>query len=60
VILHTLAVAYAEAGSYGLAADTARRALDLAAAQKRDPLAATLQKEIQLYEANTPPRKAAP
>ena len=58
VILHTLAVAYAAEGSYGLAADTARRALELAVEQKKDALAATLQKEITLYEANTPPRPA--
>jgi superkiller protein 3 len=58
VILHTLAVAYAAAGNYRLAADTARRALELAAGQKQDALAATLQKEIKLYEANTPMQDA--
>ena len=42
----------------GLAAATARRALDLAARQKNDTLAATLQKEIKLYEAGTPLRDA--
>jgi len=57
-ILHTLAAAYAEAGSYGLAADTARRGLELAAAQKNDTLAATLQKELKLYEAGAPVRDA--
>jgi tetratricopeptide (TPR) repeat protein len=55
-ILHTLAVAYAEEGSYGLATGAARRALELAMTQKKASLAATLQKEIKLYEANTPPR----
>jgi tetratricopeptide (TPR) repeat protein len=58
VILHTLAVAYAADGNYSLAADTARRALALAAAQKKDALAATLQQEIKLYEAKTPPPNA--
>jgi tetratricopeptide (TPR) repeat protein len=51
VVLHTLAAAEAETGGYPLAAATARRALELAAAQKNNVLAATLQKEIALYEA---------
>jgi tetratricopeptide (TPR) repeat protein len=57
--LHTLAAAYAEEGSYGLAAVTARRGLELAAEQKNGALAATLQKEIQLYEAGAPARESA-
>jgi tetratricopeptide (TPR) repeat protein len=56
MILHTLAAAYAEEASYGLATVTARRALDLATEQKNNALAATLQKEIKLYEADTPVR----
>ncbi|MGD1085376.1 MAG: tetratricopeptide repeat protein [Verrucomicrobiota bacterium] len=56
-VLHTLAAAYAEAGSYGMAATTARRALELAVEQKNDALAATLQTEIKLYEAGTPVRE---
>ncbi len=56
IILQTLAAAYAENGSYGPAAVTARQALELAVTQKNDALAATLQKEIELYEANTPER----
>ena len=55
LILHTLAAAYAEQGSYGLAAATARRALALAVEQKMDALAAMLQTDIKLYEAKTPP-----
>ena len=58
LVLHTLAAAYAEAGSYGLAAVTARRGLELAVEQKNDALAAMLQKEIKLYEADTPAREA--
>ena len=54
LILRTLAAAYAAAGSYGPAAEAARRALALALARKQDGLAATLQKEIKLFEANTP------
>jgi hypothetical protein len=56
VLLHTLATAYAAEGSNGLAAATARRALELAAAQKNDALAAVLQQEIKLYETNLPGR----
>jgi tetratricopeptide (TPR) repeat protein len=56
MIQRTLAAAYAEEGNYGLAATTARRALELAAQQKNDRQAAVLRKEIQLYEANTPMR----
>jgi hypothetical protein len=56
--LHTLAAAYAEAGSYELAAATARRGLELAMEQKNGALAATLQKEIKLYDAGAPVRDA--
>ena len=52
MILHTLAAAYAAAGRDGPAATTARRALELSRAQKNDDLAATLQKEIERYEAD--------
>ena len=52
-----LAVAYAEQANYGPAAATARRALELAAGQKKDALAATLQNEMKLYVANTGPGK---
>jgi tetratricopeptide (TPR) repeat protein len=58
MILRTLAAAYAETGSYGVAAVTARRALELAIEQKNDALGATLQKEIELYEAGAPVREA--
>jgi tetratricopeptide (TPR) repeat protein len=57
-VLHTLAAAYAEAGSYKLAASTARRSRELALEQKNDTLAATLQNEIKLYEADSPVRGA--
>jgi tetratricopeptide (TPR) repeat protein len=59
MILHTLAAACAETGSYELAAATARRGLELAVAQKNDALAATLQKEIKLYESGSPARDPA-
>jgi len=57
-ILRTLAAAYAEAGRFGDAAATARRALELGVAQKNHDLTAALQKEMSLYEANTPMRDA--
>jgi tetratricopeptide (TPR) repeat protein len=60
MIQHTLAAAYAETGNYGLAAATAQRGLELAVEQKNDKLAATLQKEIQLYQAGKPARESTP
>jgi tetratricopeptide (TPR) repeat protein len=58
MVLHTLAAAYAEMGRYGDAVATARRALELAAAQKNDDLNAKLPLEIRLYQANRPMRDA--
>jgi hypothetical protein len=58
MVLHTLAAAYAEMGRYGEATITARRALELATAQKNDDLTAQLPKEIKLYEAGKPMRDA--
>jgi len=54
MMLRTLAEAYAKEGSFALASATARRALELAVEEKNQTLAATLQKEINLYEAATP------
>jgi len=59
-MLRTLAAAEAEAGRFVGAAETARQALQLAAVQKNDPLAATLQKELELYQMNTPLREGKP
>ena len=55
-VLHTLAAAYAEMGRFGDARTTARRALDLAVAQKNGDLTAKLPEEIKLYEENKPVR----
>jgi protein O-mannosyl-transferase len=60
IILRTLAAAYAETGRYGDATATARRALELAKAQKNGDLAAKLPKEIKLYEADMPMRDSPP
>jgi len=53
-ILDTLAAAYAEAGRFTEAADTARHALAIANQQNDSQLAAGLRGRISLYEANTP------
>jgi len=55
--LSNLAAAYAEAGRYGEAAVTARKALAQAEAQKNSALADTLQKAIRLYDAGLPMRE---
>jgi spermidine synthase len=55
--LDTLAAAYAEAGRFPEAAQTARRALDLANQQRDSQLAQALSGRIALYEARTPFRE---
>ncbi|HZL42164.1 MAG TPA: tetratricopeptide repeat protein, partial [Verrucomicrobiae bacterium] len=52
-ILDTLAAAYAEAGDFQKAAETAKRALSLISNQKNSPLADALDMRLKLYEANT-------
>jgi tetratricopeptide (TPR) repeat protein len=54
VILNTLAAAYAEAGRFAEALETARRALPLAGAQSDTKLAGQLQYEMKLYQAGRP------
>ena len=58
IILRTLAEAYAEAGRFGEASATARKALAQAQAQKDDKLAGALQEQIKLYEAGLPVRQS--
>lgn len=53
-ILDTLAAAYAEAGRFPEAAETARRALNLSLAQNNKPLAEDIQNQIKLFEASSP------
>jgi superkiller protein 3 len=53
-ILDTLAAAYAEAGRFPEAVETAQRASDLSAAQNKKPLAEVIQNQLKLYEANSP------
>jgi hypothetical protein len=51
-LLDTLAAAYAEAGRFGEAVATAKRALNLPATQNNQPLAEAIQTRLKLYEAN--------
>jgi tetratricopeptide (TPR) repeat protein len=55
-ILRTLAAAYSEAGRFPEASSTAKRALALAVDQSKTELAGKLQKEIELYQNNSPCR----
>jgi tetratricopeptide (TPR) repeat protein len=52
--LTTLAAAFAEAGRFPEAVETAQRALSLAGAQSDTMLAAMLQSELKLYQAGAP------
>lgn len=52
--IRTLAAAYAEAGQYDKAIDTARTAADLAHAQSQHGLAANIEREINLYREHIP------
>jgi Flp pilus assembly protein TadD len=53
-VLGTLAAAYAEAGRFPEAVQTARQALDLAVKQNNQALAESIKAKIPLYEAKTP------
>jgi protein O-mannosyl-transferase len=59
IILRTVAAAYAESGQFSQAIETARNALQLAAAQRNAPLVRTLQKELDLYQTGLPFHEAA-
>ena len=56
-LLGTLAAAYAEAGRFPAAVQTARKALELAAQQNTQALVESLQAKLPLYEAGTPFRE---
>jgi tetratricopeptide (TPR) repeat protein len=53
-ILDTLAAAYAAAGRFPEAVETANQALNLSATQNNKPLADAIQGQLKLYEANSP------
>jgi tetratricopeptide (TPR) repeat protein len=52
IVLRTLAAAYAEAGQFGAAVDTARQALRQAEIQSNKELVGALQSEIKFYQAD--------
>jgi hypothetical protein len=52
-----LAAAYAEAGRFSKALETAHKAVRLATEQKKQSLAESLKAKIPLYEAGTPFRE---
>jgi tetratricopeptide (TPR) repeat protein len=53
-IVDTLAAAYAEAGQFPEAVQTARRALELSAAQNNQALAEVIRSQLKLFEAGSP------
>jgi tetratricopeptide (TPR) repeat protein len=53
-ILDTLAAAYAEAGQFPEAVETARRALQLSIAQNNQPLTEVIQNQLKLFETRSP------
>jgi tetratricopeptide (TPR) repeat protein len=53
-ILDTLAAAYAEAGRFPEAIETARRASDLSTAQNNKPLTEVIQNQLKLFEIHSP------
>ena len=59
-LLDTLAAAYAEAGRFEEARETARRALRVAVATKRQDLAKALRSRLEHYESDQPYHTPAP
>ena len=59
-ILDTLAAAYAEAGRFAEAVQTAQKAAKLATQQNKQALAESIKARIRLYEAETPFRATPP
>jgi protein O-mannosyl-transferase len=57
LVLRTLAAAYAEAGQFGKAIESARTAMQLRRSQGDDSLAPELQQQIALYELGLPYRE---
>jgi tetratricopeptide (TPR) repeat protein len=53
-LLDTLAAAYAAAGRFPEAVETAKRALNLNATKNNKSLAEAIQSRLNLYEANSP------
>src|SRR2546423_2543771 len=60
LVVRTLAAAYAEAGDFAKAEETAQRAIDFAKPQNNQSLVGTLQHELEMYRARTPYRESPP
>ena len=58
-LLDTLAAAYAEAGQFGKAVETAEKAIELARAAKSEKLAQDIQSRLNLYKSKRPYRTSA-
>jgi tetratricopeptide (TPR) repeat protein len=56
MLFRVLGAAYAETGQFPKAIETARRAIDLATAQNRTELAASLQGDLKLFQSRQPLR----
>jgi hypothetical protein len=56
VVFQTLAAAYAEAGQFSTAIDTAKHGLHLATEEKNSALADELKENIALFETKVPVR----
>jgi tetratricopeptide (TPR) repeat protein len=54
LVLRTLAAAYAEAGEFGKAVETANAAIRVGQSQNDDSLATELQQQMELYELRLP------
>ena len=54
IILRTLAAAYAEAGRFPEAVETAQRALQLAETQSNTALANAIRSQMKFYQAGSP------
>ncbi len=59
-VMGTLAAAYAEASRFPEAVQTARKALDLATQQNKQPLAKSIKAEMALYDSQRPCRETQP
>jgi tetratricopeptide (TPR) repeat protein len=59
IVLRTLAAAYAEVRDFSKAINTAKRAVERAAATKNTSLAETLRHEVSLYETGKPYRETS-
>jgi protein O-mannosyl-transferase len=60
ISLNILAAAYAEAGRFAEAVETAQQALALASSQNNTPLADAIRAQIKLYQNNSPYRALRP